>query len=253
MSWLPVAYTIPVAHRGYSTRAPENTLAAYREALDAGATHVECDVHLSGDGTPYVIHDASVERTTDGQGAVKTLSDEALDRLDAGAWKDSHYADERVPRLEALLTLLKGRSSLALEVKAPEMERAVVDALNSTGFPRSSLTLFAFDFDILVRSLSIDPTLHCTYLIDLDGLETRDPDTAWASAVQRSQDAGMSAVGPGDAGVSSSRVQLAQEAGLSVFVWTVDDARRMRELSGWGVDAIMSNDVPLALETLKGT
>ncbi|MEO0811981.1 MAG: glycerophosphodiester phosphodiesterase family protein, partial [Myxococcota bacterium] len=200
-----------------------------------------------------VIHDSSVERTTDGHGEVKTLSDHVLDRLDAGAWKDRRYADERVPRLEALLTLLKGRTSLALEIKAPKMERAVVEALNTTGFPRSDLSLFAFDFDTLVRSLSIDPALHCTYLIDLDGLEAPDADTAWASAVQRSQDAGMSAIGPGDAGVSPSRVQQAQEAGLSVFVWTVDDARRMRELSGWGADAIMSNDVPLALKTLKGT
>ncbi|MEM6734311.1 MAG: glycerophosphodiester phosphodiesterase family protein, partial [Myxococcota bacterium] len=84
MSWMPRSHTLPVAHRGFSSRAPENTLAAYREALDAGATHVECDVHLSGDGTPYVIHDPTVERTTNGSGAVAELSDTVLGGLDAG-------------------------------------------------------------------------------------------------------------------------------------------------------------------------
>lgn len=245
MSWFPVSHTIPVAHRGYSARAPENTLVAYREALDAGATHVECDVHLSADGTPYVIHDPEVSRTTGKSGQVAHLSDRELDALDAGGWKAPRYAGEPVPKLTSLLTLLKGKASLALEVKAKGMEQAVVGALRATGFPNSMLTLFAFDFDTLLQFRNLDPGLHCTYLVD-----RVEDDTQWAAELAKAREAGMQAIGPGDYLVTARRVEMAHAAGLSVFVWTVDDPERMRELSSFGVDAIMTNDPPLGLRTL---
>ncbi len=246
MSWLPVSRTVPVAHRGYSAKAPENTLVAYREALAAGATHVECDVHMSADGTPYVIHDPDVARTTGQGGKVAQMRDTTIDALEAGAWKGAAYAGEPIPKLTSLLNLLKGKASLALEVKAKGMEEAVMGALRATGFPSSMLTLFAFDFGTLVNFRGLEPDLHCTYLVDRIADETQ-----WAAEVAKARDAGMKAIGPGDYLVTARRVEMAHAAGLSVFVWTVDDPERMRELSACGVDAIMTNDPPLALRTLK--
>src|SRR3989442_9967523 len=80
-----------IAHRGASARAPENTLAAFKEAIRLGADSIELDAHLSADGVPMVIHDDSVDRTTNGRGAVAALTCRSLRRLDAGAWFSSRF------------------------------------------------------------------------------------------------------------------------------------------------------------------
>src|SRR5215204_6586712 len=92
--------TLVVAHRGASAEAPENTLAAFRLALEQGAPAVECDVHLSADGSPVVIHDETVDRTTNGKGAVAALTRAALRGLDAGSWHGPGFAWEPIPTLE---------------------------------------------------------------------------------------------------------------------------------------------------------
>ena len=89
-----------VAHRGASGLAPENTLAAFRLAIELGAPAVECDVHLSADGIPVVIHDAQLDRTTNGKGPVAEQPFAALQTLDAGGWRDPRFAGERLPALD---------------------------------------------------------------------------------------------------------------------------------------------------------
>lgn len=120
-----------VAHRGASAAAPENTLAAMRRAAAMGARWAECDVRLAADGTPVVIHDATLERTTDGRGAVRAHSSAALARLDAGAWFDAAFAGERVPTLAALLAAASRLGlGLNVEIKAEDeaMARATAEA-----------------------------------------------------------------------------------------------------------------------------
>ena len=91
-----------IAHRGYSSIAPENTLAAFEAAIEAGAEVLECDVQLSADGVVVVMHDPTVDRTTDGRGAVRDLEWDTLRGLDAGYPErfGSAFADEKVPRLD---------------------------------------------------------------------------------------------------------------------------------------------------------
>src|SRR5512134_1609461 len=96
------------AHRGASAAAPENTMAAFRAAEAAGADGIELDVHLSRDGVPVVIHDATLERTTTGTGRVAARSVAALQSLDAGSWFAPHFADEVLPTLEETLRLFGG-------------------------------------------------------------------------------------------------------------------------------------------------
>ena len=131
-----------IAHRGFSADAPENTLAAFERALDAGADVIECDVQLSGDGVAIVMHDPRVDRTTNGRGAVRDLSWEQIRRLDAGypARFGAAFAGQRVPRLEELLDLARGRAAVFVEIK-PEalvdphggVETSVVRAAQATG------------------------------------------------------------------------------------------------------------------------
>ena len=112
-----------VAHRGASAEAPENTLAAFRLALQQGAPAVECDVHLSADGCPVVIHDETVDRTTNGKGAVVGLTRAALRGLDAGSWRGPRFAGEPIPTLEEALELCAGRARLFIEIKMGRRRR----------------------------------------------------------------------------------------------------------------------------------
>jgi glycerophosphoryl diester phosphodiesterase len=106
-----------IAHRGCSSAAPENTMAAFQKAIELGVEGIELDVHQSKDGELVVIHDATLSRTTSGRGYVNDLNWSELQQLDAGSWFEVEYASERLPKLEDVLNLLKGRSTVFIEIK----------------------------------------------------------------------------------------------------------------------------------------
>lgn len=112
------------AHRGSSQDAPENTLAAFTRALDAGADLVEFDVHVSADGDVMVIHDEKVDRTTDGSGDVYRMPTKAIQELDAGSWFSRAYEGERVPTLDETLDVLKRRAVPLIEMKVKRKRSA---------------------------------------------------------------------------------------------------------------------------------
>jgi glycerophosphoryl diester phosphodiesterase len=147
-----------VAHRGYSWVAPENTLPALAGALRAGATHVEFDVRTTADDVPVVIHDRTVDRTTDGSGYVWDLSFASLRALDAGSWFSPAFAGVRVPSLAEVLALPLGDASLLLEIKPPaspvEVKRIV--AMLGDLAPRTIIQSFDPDVLGLVRDVAPD-------------------------------------------------------------------------------------------------
>src|SRR5207247_1736958 len=106
-----------VGHRGAMGYAPENTFASYERAVALGVDAVECDVHLSADGVPVVIHDHTLDRTTDGRGPVRDHTLEQLKRLDAGAWRGAEFAGQRLPTLDELLGWCASRVPLPIELK----------------------------------------------------------------------------------------------------------------------------------------
>lgn len=106
-----------IAHRGASDSAPENTLAAIRKALEGPADFIEIDIHQTRDQQVVVMHDADVARTTDGKGNIGELSLAGLRQLDAGSWYDSTFSQEKVPTLEEVLQLVKGKKKLLIEIK----------------------------------------------------------------------------------------------------------------------------------------
>src|SRR5438034_7470028 len=163
----PLRRPLRIAHRGASARAPENTLAAFTEAVRLGANAIELDVHLTADGVPVVIHDATVERTTNGRGEVAAMTSKDLRRLDAGAWFSSRFRGERIPTLEESLEFARGRCALNIEIKEPgggrgrghrargagasdpgALPRAVASALARTGF-KEPLILSSFSIRAL--------------------------------------------------------------------------------------------------------
>ncbi|WP_265520285.1 glycerophosphodiester phosphodiesterase [Oerskovia flava] len=136
----PAGATEPVviAHRGNSSVAPQNTLAAFESAWRAGADAIELDVRLSRDGRVVVIHDSTVDDTTDGSGAVEQLDLATLRALDAGSWFSRAFVGQRVPTLDEVLALLVERpgTDVLLEVKGawtPTEARRVTDAVDAAG------------------------------------------------------------------------------------------------------------------------
>jgi glycerophosphoryl diester phosphodiesterase len=233
-----------VAHRGASREAPENTLAAFRLALAAGAPAVECDVQRTRDGRLIVIHDQTVDRTTDGRGTAAALTFEEIRRLDAGSWFGPAFAGERVPALDEVLGLVRDRAFVFLEIKNGPMfyegiEAQVADALRRHGMLEAALVM-SFDHPA-VRTMRAAAPEVATAIIYNAGLV--DP-----AAAARAADA--DAVCPSWSLMTPGAVADAHAAGLGVFSWTIDEEAALRRCLAWGVDGATSNDVRLLTRVL---
>jgi glycerophosphoryl diester phosphodiesterase len=114
-----------VCHRGANEKAPENTRAATQLCIDWGMDYVEIDVRTSKDDVLYILHDSTVNRTTDGEGKLRDLTSEQIDQLDAGSWFDAKFKGERVPRLEPYLKWVKGKIKVYFDVKDADLERVI--------------------------------------------------------------------------------------------------------------------------------
>ncbi|MEV6298777.1 glycerophosphodiester phosphodiesterase family protein [Actinoplanes sp. NPDC051861] len=152
-----------VAHRGYCTVAPENTLPAFTAAVAAGATFVEFDVRTTRDGVPVVIHDRTVNRTTSGSGRVWDLTYDEVAALDAGSWFGAGFAGLRVPTLAETLDLLAATSAeLLLEIKPPatlDEVKAVVAELTERDLLGRTV-IQSFDTDVLRKARDVAPEVR---------------------------------------------------------------------------------------------
>ncbi|ASP32524.1 glycerophosphodiester phosphodiesterase family protein [Labrenzia sp. VG12] len=137
-----------VCHRGASLWAPENTLASLEKAIEMGAEAVELDVRPSRDGILYVMHDATVDRTTNGSGRISDLTSAEIDALDAGIWFGPDFAGEQVPRLDRFLDACKGRIATYVEIKDGDPGE-VRDMLAVRGMLSEAWT---FSFDQAIRA-----------------------------------------------------------------------------------------------------
>jgi glycerophosphoryl diester phosphodiesterase len=234
-----------VAHRGAPRVAPENTLAAFRAAVAAGADGVELDVHLSRDGVPVVIHDERLERTTNGHGPVGAASAAELATLEAGAWFHPPLRGERVPTLQAVLALLAPTLlELHLELKTarmayPGLVPAVHRLVREAGLLERT-TLSSFNHRTLLEARALSPPPACAALLYEVLVEP------WIYARQHD----FQALHPHHATVDAALVQACHRAGLAVRAYTVDDPAEAQRLFAAGVDALITND-PAALLRLR--
>ena len=223
-----------IAHRGASGNAPENTMAAFRKAVALGATFVETDLQLSRDARFVAIHDATVNRTTNGQGAVHDMTLAELRKLDAGSWFGSEFAGERIPTLEEIFEFSKKNDVVFyLEIKPAGSwggEHALIGALRESGeIPRA--VVISFDPSIVMGLRKIEPTLMTGLLYDgqlENPLEKAVAIGARQLAVR------------GDL-VTPAMLAEARKKDLQVVCWTVNHPAHMRMLAAAGVDGIMSD------------
>jgi len=237
------------AHRGASAHAPENTLAAFELALAQGADGIELDAKLSADGHVVIIHDATVDRTTDRQGRVKDMSLAELRSLDAGGFFAEQYHGEKVPTLEEVFEALGKRMFVNVELTnyntpGDYLVESVCTLVKKCGLQKQVL-FSSFFASNLSKARGLLPEVP-RGLLAFNGLLG-----AWARsfgfAFGRYQ-----ALHPNLKDVTPQQVQRVHRLKRRVHVWTVNTAEDMRRLFNWDVDAIFTDDPQLALQVRGG-
>lgn len=221
-----------IAHRGASGTRPENTLASFREAVALGADMIELDVQLCRDGEVVVLHDDTLDRTTNGGGFVRdhTLAD--LRRLDAGAWFGAPYAGERVPTLEEVLRAV--RLPINVELKqggGTGLEEVTLARVQEAG-ALDRIVFSSFDPAILVRlrALTADAALAVLWT-----------SRRLAPALELARRVGARALHLRKSAASREGIAAARESGLEVRLWTVNEPRQFAHLEAWGAHAVFTD------------
>lgn len=230
---------IIIGHRGASMHAPENTLAAFELAIAHNADAIEFDVKLSSDKEVVVIHDITVDRTTNGQGAVSKLSLESIKRLDAGGWFNAKYQGERIPTLEDVFELVGARIPMNIELTNyatpwDELVERVVDIVNKHHLA-DQVYFSSFFSRNLVKVRKLLPACGIGYL-KYDGM------AGVIQSILQPMPSNTNSLNPGCAGVNPQMVEWEHHKGRRVLVYTVNDPQKIKELLSIGVDGIFTDD-----------
>jgi len=162
-----------IAHRGSSKLAPENTMASFKEAFNHGATAIELDVHRTKDGHLVIMHDDTIDRTTDGHGNVRDFTLRELKEFDAGSWFGPQFKGEKIPTLEEVLTWAKGKVKVDIEVKSslqyPGIEKDILELVEEKGF-KDDVFITSFDKSVSEHIEEMAPEIKTGLLISPDPL-----------------------------------------------------------------------------------
>ena len=229
--WLESIRCLVIAHRGASAAAPENTLAAFRLAADLGADGIELDVRGTADGQLVVLHDASVNRTTDGTGRVAALTLDQLRRVDAGKKFGPSFRGERIPLLSQVFEVVAGRLLVDVEIKAAGVEAALLDLIRRMSMADSVL-ISSFDSKVVGRMRDMAPEIPVGLLHS-----AADPNAAVALRA--------AAYLPEVVTLTADVVAVCRRHGMRVITWTVGTEREARDAIQLGVDGIIADDPTL--------
>jgi len=234
-----------IGHRGYPAKYPENTLAAFQGAIDAGAVMVELDVMLSRDRKVVVIHDATLERTTNGKGSVADFTLAELQQLDAGSWFDAQFADQQLPALTEVLDLVNGRAYVNIEIKSeayeshhpPDaIEKQVVDLLRQKQLV-DSVIISSFNVKFLEQIASMKQAPAIAFISE---------NPADEKTVQMCTRLKVFSWHPDHKIVTPAQVELMHARGIKVFPWTVNELEDFDAMQDLKVEGVITNDPMLA-------
>ena len=240
MTMQPWPYPLWIAHRGAGKLAPENTLAAFRAGASHGYRGFECDVKLSADGVPFLLHDAALQRTTSGVGAAGERSWSELSRLDAGGWHSRGFAGEPMPSLEAVATYcIRNAFALNIEIKPSPGDEARTG--RAVAFEAARLwegqavrpLLSSFQPGALQAAHDAVPHLHRALLLDT----LRD---GWFEKVQALD---CVAVVTHHGLMDAALIDRLHAARLRALVYTVNEATDANRLLGLGIDGLITDAV----------
>jgi len=231
---------VVTAHRGASYVAPENTMSAMVAAVEAGAEYAELDVGLTRDGEVVLMHDVTVDRTTEGTGELGSFSLAELTELEAGAWFGQGFGGEPIPTLREVIRFAKGKLKLNIEIKnsrdEPTIASAVVAIIRSEGFGEECMVT-SFSRETVEEVKRIAPELRTGFIFG----EEYPTDVF---------DGGWEILSSNYKVVDSTFVARAREGGKSVHVWKVDEPEEMRRLMALGVSGIITNRPSLLIQVM---
>ncbi len=224
-----------VSHAACAGHAPENTLAGVKAALEIGADAIEVDVQASADGVPILMHDLTLDRTTNGSGDLASLTWEQLSALDAGG--------EPVPTFAQALDLTRGRALLVAEIKRPGCEDALADAVRGAG-ALDEVMVWSFLAPALEAMRQAEPRMPGSLLIAPRSMGD------WPSLRELALRLGLQAVSLPHASLNSDVVTQARRSGLAVYAWTADAESDIQRLIDLDADGIVTNYPDRALALL---
>lgn len=236
-----------IAHRGFSGRAPENTVAAIREAIEVGADMAEIDVSLTADDQIVCLHDDKVNRTTNGKGHIAELTLAEAQRLDAGSWFSPAFAGERIPTLDAVLEAAKGHILLNIEIKPETVESGiaarVVDTVKAHGM-QDQVVISSFSPDALAQVHALDEHLLTASLYNRKLHRGIDPGDIVGEANSTMLNINRHYL-------KEEIRERCLELGIPIGVYTANKRKKMAKLVDMGVHAIFTNHPDLLLEVLE--
>jgi glycerophosphoryl diester phosphodiesterase len=236
----PFPWPLWIAHRGAGKLAPENTLAAFRLGAQHGYRAYECDVKLSADGVPFLLHDATLERTSNGRGVAGDRPWSELSRLDAGSWHGPQYAGEPIASFEAVAAFCRANDhALNVEIKP------------TPGDERRTGEVVASEAERLWAGRSLPPLMSSFEPAALEGARDSAPalpralllDALHEGWLERAQQLGCVAVVSNHRHVERPMIERLHAAGLWALAYTVNETSAARALLGAGLDGVITDAV----------
>ncbi len=246
-----------IAHRGANLVAPQNTIEAFKKAIEIGCDGFETDIHLTKDGIPVVCHNFTIDETSDGNGAIKDMTLEELRQYDFGKYKGSEFEGTKIPTLDEFLEISKEMGDkmkvLDIELKSEvfgkagtELARKTIDAVKNHGL-FDKLLISSFDPAILVVCKKVDKECKTGILYSPDKFISLK---IGARPVSFAKEIGADALHPFHMYVTRLYVERAHRAGLQVNPWTVNKEINIKALAKMGVDGIITDDAELVNKVL---
>lgn len=239
------AETKIIAHRGFSAKAPENTLIAFKKAIRSGADYFELDVHKTADDSIVVIHDKTIDRVSahDLSGTVADMSYDDLSKINVG-YPDKfgkRFKHHYIPTLKEALTCAQGKIKVCIEIKVRDVEADVLKAVNDLGM-NDEVIIFSFYYDVLEKVRELDPEIPILYLRSLADEET----------VQKVSAISGQAIGAGrKTAITPEFLNYAHQYGVELWQWTVNNENEMLQLLEVSADGIITNHPDVALKLKK--
>ncbi len=234
-----------IAHRGASGYAPENTIAAFDKAIELGADMIELDVHLTKDRVVVVLHDETLDRTTNKTGLVKSYNWDEIKDTDAGSWKGEEFKDEKLPTLDEAIKHINSKAKLLIEIKDggdfyPGLEKAVWEVVKANDAQSwCEVQSFSQDAVEIFNSLNTGLPLYKLVVGNIPVLPLHiDNGLKSGSALRYKEYTG---VNPNKKFAKKRIVRKIHNRGQKIFVWTVNKEEDMKHLADIGVDGIITN------------
>ena len=241
-----------IAHRGANKVAPQNTVPAFRKAVEMGADGFENDVHLTKDDFIVVCHNYDIDDTSNGTGKIADMTLEELYKYDFGSYFSEEFAGTKIPRLEEFLELCKGLSVINIEIKKPEQKNSpivekTIKMVKDYGL-FDNLIISSFEAEILRECKEIDPKTKTgmLYSPDDDYCERICDDP-----IAFAKEYGFDAYHPYFLMVNEDYIEECHDNGLIVNPWTVNKDYSIEHLLDWGCDGVITDVPDLALEIVN--